>query len=403
MKKDKMRELFPIFSQDEHSSLIYLDSAATSQKPKEVIEAVTAFLTKEYGTVHRAIYGLAAKSTQKYGEVRETIKNFIDAQSADEIIFTKGATESINLVAACFGKEFVKEGDEILILETEHHSNIVPWQMLCKEKKAFLRVIPVDDNGDISLDTLEKMLSEKVKLIAIAHVANATGAIHPILDVVNLAHKYGARVLVDAAQSISHLPISVKEWDVDFLAFSGHKMYGPTGVGVLYGKKELLEKMPPYQGGGDMIQTVSFEETIFQQPPLKFEAGTPSITEVIGLGAAVSFMQKIGFKKIEAIEHTLTNYAVQELQKVPGFTFLSSPKSRSSLISFNLEGCHPLDVGTFLDAKGVSVRTGHLCAQPALKRFGVTSTIRVSFAIYNTVEEIDFLVAALQQIVQTLR
>lgn len=398
-----MREYFPIFLDKKEPSLIYLDSAATSQKPKEVIEATTSFFSQECGTVHRAIYRLAAQATEKYNEVRESVKKFIGAKFVEEIIFTRGTTESINLVASSFGKAFVGEGDEILVVETEHHSNIVPWQMLCKERKATLHVIPVDDNGEILLDVLAAKISSKVKLIAIAHVANATGVIHPIEQVIKLAHKYGCKVFVDAAQSISHIPISVQKWDVDFLAFSGHKMYGPTGVGILYGKKELLEKMPPYQGGGDMIQSVSFDETTFQDLPLKFEAGTPSIAQVIGLGAAIQFIQRIGFAKIQSLEHELTDYAMIELSKIPGLIFLSHPKKRSSIISFNCEGCHPLDVGTLLDARGIAVRTGHLCAQPALKRFGVSSTIRVSFGIYNTLEEIDALVLALEQIVQILR
>lgn len=398
-----MREHFPIFQGKKDKPLIYLDSAATSQKPKEVIDAMSSFLSEECGTVHRAIYGLAAKATERHNKVRESIRQFIGAKSAEEIIFTRGTTESINLVAKSFGERFVEEGDEILVVETEHHSNIIPWQMLCTSRKATLRVIPVDDKGEISLEVLASLLSNKVKLVAIAHVANATGVIHPIAEVIALAHRYGSKVLVDAAQSVSHIPISVEELDADFLAFSGHKMYGPTGIGVLYGKKELLEEMPPYQGGGDMVETVTFEKTTYQQLPLKFEAGTPSIVEVMGLGAAIDFIQKIGFPKIESHDNELIAYAMARLSEVPGLTFLSNPKKRSSIISFNCEGCHPLDVGTFLDLRGIALRTGHLCAQPALKRLGVTSTIRVSFAIYNTKKEVDDLVEALQQIVKVLR
>ncbi|MES2200489.1 MAG: cysteine desulfurase [Chlamydiota bacterium] len=398
-----MRDYFPIFAEEKDKPLVYLDSAATSQKPREVIDAMSSFLSEGYGTVHRAIYSLAAGATERHNEVRETVRQFIGAGFREEIIFTRGTTESINLVATSFGKSFVEEGDEILVVETEHHSNIIPWQMLCKERKAVLRIIPVDDNGEISLETLAGILSSKVKLVAIAHVANATGVIHPIAEVIAIAHSHGSKVLVDAAQSIAHLPISVEEWDVDFLAFSGHKMYGPTGIGILYGKKELLEKMPPYQGGGDMVETVTFEKTTYQQLPLKFEAGTPSITEVMGLGAAIHFIQKIGFQKIQEIDHQLVDYAMARLSKIPGIIFLSQAKKRSSIISFNCEGCHPLDVGTLLDLRGIAVRTGHLCAQPALKRLGVTSTIRVSFALYNTVEEIDELILGLQQVMQVLR
>lgn len=398
-----MRKHFPLLCNKGGKNLVYLDSAATSQKPEEVIRAMTSFLEEEYGTVHRAIYGLAARSTQKYNEVRRSIQKFIHAEHAEEIIFTRGTTESINLVASCFGKGFIKQGDEILIIETEHHSNIVPWQIMAEERKAKLKIVPVDDNGEIQLEILSALLSSKVKLIAIAHIANATGVIHPIKEVIQMAHLHGAKVLVDAAQSISHLPISVQDLDVDFLAFSGHKMYGPTGIGVLYGKKELLEAMPPYQGGGDMVETVSFDKTTYQPLPLKFEAGTPSIVEVIGLGAAVSFLQNIGFKKIHDLDEGLTAYAMEKLSAISEVRFLSHPKRRSSIISFNCEGCHPLDIGTLLDAKGIAVRTGHLCAQPALKRLGVNSTIRVSFGVYNSKEDVDRLINALKDAIVLLK
>ncbi len=396
-----MRELFPIFTANK--SLVYLDSAATSQKPEEVIEAMASFMRQDYGTVHRAVYGVCAKATQKYNQVRESVRRFIDAKFVEEIIFTKGTTESINLVANSFGERFVEEGDEIFVVETEHHSNIIPWQMLCARKKAVLRVIPVNDNGEIVLTDLEKSISSKAKLIAVAHVANATGAIHPVAEIIAIARKNGVKVLVDAAQSISHIPISVQQLDPDFLVFSGHKMYGPTAIGVLYGKKELLEDMPPYQGGGDMVETVSFEKTTYQSLPMKFEAGTPGIIEAIGLGAAVTFLERIGFTEIQKHDLALTEYTISRLSRLPGIKFLCSPKKRASLISFLCEGCHPLDVATFLDTKGIAVRTGHLCALPALKRFGVSSTIRVSFGLYNNQEDIDKLIVGLESAMQILR
>lgn len=395
-----MKEQFPLF--EAHPSFVYLDSAATTQKPQCVIEAMSRFLTKEYGTVHRAVYRLAAQATSHYDAVREKVQRLLHAKEKEEIIFTRGTTDGINLVASCFGRAFVQKGDEILITETEHHSNIVPWQMLCQEFGAKLRVIPVDDNGEISLEIVESMLSSSVKLVAIAHIANATGIMHPIKEVISLAHKVGAKVLVDAAQSISHYPINVQELDVDFLVFSGHKGYGPTGIGVLYGKRALLEAMPPYQGGGDMIRQVSFEGTTYQEIPLKFEAGTPSITEVIGLGAAIDFLQDVGFETISALDHDLLSYAVDSLSLIPQVKLLCKEGHKASMVSFTCEGCHPLDVGMLLDARGIAVRTGHLCAQPALARLGHTSVIRISFGLYNTRKDIDFLCKALQEVLLIL-
>ena len=396
-----MKELFPIFTNS--PSLVYLDSAATTQKPKVVIDAMDQFLSAEYGTVHRAVYSLAAQATERYNRVREAVQAFLHAKSSSEIIFTKGTTEGINLVAFSFGEAFIQEGDEILIVETEHHANIVPWQMLCSRKKAFLRVLPVDDRGDISLEQLQARLSSKVKLLAVSYVSNATGAVHPIEQIISLAHAFGTKVLVDAAQAVSHYPIDVQSLDVDFLVFSGHKIYGPTGIGVLYGKEALLNAMPPYQGGGDMIQTVAFDQTTYQKPPLKFEAGTPAIVEVIGLGAAIAFIQGIGFSQIQSMERALLDYALIKLKEIPEVVFLSEPKQRASLLSFVCKGCHPLDIGSMLSLRNIAVRTGHLCAQPALRRFGHTFVVRVSFAIYNTQEEIDFLVQSLQEIVLLLK
>ena len=397
----EIRKEFP-FLDSLDNPLIYLDSAATSQKPRSVVDTMSQFFLKEYATVHRAVYPLAAESTARYDAVRESVQAFIGASDSSEILFTRGTTEGINLVASSFGKAFINEGDEILLSETEHHSNIVPWQMLCLDRKAILKVIPVDDNGEILLDAFKAMLSSKVKMVSLAHIANSTGVIHPISEVIHLAHSCGAKVLIDAAQSISHLPIDVQQLDADFVVFSGHKLYGPTGVGVLYAKKHLLEQMPPYQGGGDMIKTVSFEKTTYQEAPLKFEAGTPSIAEVIGLGVSLEFLSRIGLSQIEAWEKKLVEYALLKLASIPEVKLLSQTKNKSAIISFNCVGCHPLDIGTLLGLRGIAVRTGHLCAQPALKRLGVSSTIRISFAIYNTFEEIDQFALALKETIKTL-
>jgi cysteine desulfurase / selenocysteine lyase len=394
-----VRKHFPVLDKN----IIYLDSAATCQKPRSVLEAMDSFLSHDYGTVHRAIYSLSAGSTAKYDAVRAHVAAFIDAGESEEIIFTKGSTDGINLVASCFGKAFIKEGDEILVCETEHHSNIIPWQILCDEKKAHLKVIPVNAKGEIEMEVLAQMLSSKVKLVAVAHLANATGVVHDVKQIIKMAHACGSKVLVDAAQSAPHMVFSVRELDVDFLVFSGHKLYGPTGIGVLYGKKELLKSMGPYQGGGDMVNQVSFEGTTYQEAPLKFEAGTPNIAGVIGLGAALLFIEEVGREAIASLEKQLVDHAVQRLKEVPGLKFLTESEERSSLLSFNVEGCHPLDIGTLLDVRGICVRTGHLCAQPALKRFGVTSVVRASFGLYNTLEEVDRFVDALKEVVNTLR
>ena len=396
----KVREEFPVFYKN--PSLIYFDSAATSHKPKRVVDTMTRFLLEEYGTVHRAVYELAAGATARYNEVRNSLKQFIGAGEEGDVVFTRGTTDGINLVAASFGKAFLKEGDEILISETEHHSNIVPWQLICEEKKAVLRVIPVDDQGELCLDLFEKMLSSKTKLVSIAHISNATGVLHPIVDIIELSHKYGAKVLIDAAQSASHIPLKVKEWDVDFLVFSGHKIYGPTGIGVLYGKKDLLNQMPPYQGGGDMVQQVSFEKTTYQEAPLKFEAGTPSIAEVMGLGSAIEFLNQWGLDKIHKHESILMESAVKHLEQIPQVSFLSHSNNKSSILTFSCKGIHSLDIGTLLDLEGIAVRTGHLCAQPTLKRFGIRSAIRISFGAYNQLEEVERFMIAFKGVLKSL-
>ena len=382
---------------------VYLDSAATAQKPKCVIDALHRFYTHEYGTVHRAIYEFAAKATAHYSAVREIVKNFLNASSAEEIIFTKGTTDAINLVAASFGRAFLHEGDEVLISEMEHHSNIVPWQMICKERKAHLKVIPMNDRGELILAEYEILLTPRTKIVSIAHISNVTGTQNPIEEMIALAHKKGAKVMIDGAQSAPHIPVDVRKLDADFFAFSGHKAYGPTGIGVLYGKKELLDRMPPYQGGGDMVDRVSFEETTYQRLPLKFEAGTPMIAEVIGLGEALKYIENVGRNNIAAWDKMLLEYATAKILGIDGLQIYGTAPIKGPVLSFGVAGVHPLDIGSLLDVKGVAIRTGNLCAQPTLKHFGVTSMARASFALYNTREDIDIFVEALRSALAVLK
>jgi cysteine desulfurase/selenocysteine lyase len=383
--------------------LIYLDSAATSQKPQAVIDAISQFYGEHYGTVHRAVYEFALHSSQDYENVREKVKSFIHAAFPEEIIFTRGTTESINMVAYSFGKAFIKPGDEILISAMEHHSNIVPWQILCEDRGAILRVIPMNDKGEILLEEYSNLLNPRTKLVAFAHVSNALGTINPVKQMIKMAHDAGAKVLVDGAQSAPHMPIDVQDLNADFFVFSGHKMCGPTGIGVLYGKKELLNHMPPYQGGGDMIEKVTFEKTTYNVLPLKFEAGTPMIAEVIGLGAAIDYLNAMGLDSIHSYEHVLLEHATALLSEIPGLRIYGTAENKSSLISFNVDGVHALDIGSLLDLKGIAVRTGHHCAQPIMQHFNVPAMVRASFAFYNTLEEIDQFVLALNQIIPLLR
>lgn len=400
----KLRRDFPMLNKSMHGKpLIYLDSAATAQKPQAVIDAVAHFYRDSYATVHRAVYDLCIQATKEYQLTRELIKTFLNASHVEEIIFTRGTTESINLVAYSFGKAFIKPGDEILITEMEHHSNIVPWQILCEDRGAKLKVAPIDDNGDVLLDTFEKLLTTKTRLVAFCHVSNALGTVNPVKAMIAMAHQKGAKVLIDGAQSAPHLKIDVQDLDADFYVFSGHKLYGPTGIGVLYGKRELLEAMPPYQGGGDMVDRVSFEKTTYQSLPLKFEAGTPLMAEVIGLGAAVKYVQTIGFDAIHAWEQRLLRHAAEQIEQVPGVRVIGTAREKGALITFAVAGVHPLDIGTLLDLKGIAIRTGHHCAQPVMRRFGVTAASRVSLAFYNTLEEIDAFIEALQQVTQSLK
>lgn len=393
------RELFPLLSK----GVIYLDSAATTQKPQSVINAITKFYTEEYGTVHRAIYALSAHATMRYNKVRAQAATFLNAASPNEIVFTRGTTDSINLVAQSYGRTHLSAGDEILITEMEHHSNIVPWQMLAKEKGAVLKVVPIDDRGALRLDEFEKLLTPRTKIVAVAHISNATGTLNPIKTIIDRAHAFGAVVLIDGAQSAAHIPVDVQALDADFFAFSGHKVYGPTGIGILYGKQTLLESMPPIQGGGDMIEKVTLQQTTFQAPPLRFEAGTPMIAEVIGLGAALEFIESIGRANIADYEQKLLEHATEKLQKIPGLKIIGNAPEKGAIISFIIEGIHPLDLGTLLDLEGIAMRTGHLCCQPLLARFGITALSRISFGIYNSIEEIDLFCRALERVTKQLQ
>jgi cysteine desulfurase/selenocysteine lyase len=400
----RIREDFPILRQTIHGKpLVYLDNAASAQKPQAVIDAIAHLYSADYSNIHRGVHQLSERSTMQYEEGRAKVQRFLHAADAREIVFVRGATEGINLVAQTYGRTHVGPGDEILISAMEHHSNIVPWQILCEEKGAFLRVAPINDRGELMLDEFERLLSRRTKLVAIAHVSNALGTINPIRRVIELAHRNGVPVLIDAAQSAPHMPVNVRELDCDFLVFSGHKMYGPTGVGVLYGKAALLEGMPPYQGGGDMISSVTFEKTTYNSLPYKFEAGTPNIEGVIGLAAAIDYVNNAGMDNIARYESELLAYGTERLSRVPGLRLIGTASEKAAVLSFVLDGVHPHDVGTILDRQGIAVRTGHHCAQPVMDRFGIPATTRASLAFYNTREEIDSLVAGLEKVREVFR
>lgn len=400
----KVRQEFPMLHQMMHGKpFVYLDTAATAQKPRCVVDALIRFYTQQYGTVHRSVYDFASQATARYNTVRQKVKEFINAHFVEEIIFTKGTTEGINLVAHSFGKAFLQQGDEVLISEMEHHSNIVPWQLVCEERGAILKVIPINERAELDMQEFQKLLSDRTKIVSVAHIANATGTVNPIEEIIKLSHARGAKVLIDGAQAAGHFAIDVRKLGADFYVFSGHKAYGPTGVGILYGKKALLEKMPPYQGGGDMIEEVAFSGTTYQQPPLKFEAGTPGIAEVLGLGEAIDFINRLGRDKIAAWEKGLLEYATVRLQELKGVRIIGTASKKGGIISFVIDGLHPLDIGTLLDIRGIAVRTGHLCAQPTLQRFGLQSMVRVSFGLYNTTEEIDAFINALKEAMLLLR
>ena len=400
----KIRQQFPILNRKvKGKPLIYFDNAATSQKPQVVIDAITNYYSHYNANVHRGIHTLAEEATMAMEKTRDAAQNFINAASREQIVFTRGTTEGINLVAYTWGRQNIKAGDEIIISTIEHHSNIVPWQMLCEEKKAVLKVIPVDKNGELRLDEYKKLLSVRTKLVSIGHASNALGTINPVKEIIEAAHKNGAVVLVDGAQSVVHLDIDVQEMDCDFFVFSSHKLYGPTGIGILYGKKELLESMPPFMGGGEMIKEVTFEKTIYNDLPYKFEAGTPNIADTIALKTALDFVEQTGKEKIRKHEEELLVYATKKLEEIPGLKIIGKAKDKVSVISFVVDGLHPQDIGILLDNRGIAVRTGHHCAQPCMDFFGIPGTVRASFAMYNTKEEIDELIVGLQKAIKLLK
>ena len=397
----RIREDFPILGQTVHGKpLVYLDNAATTQKPRAVLDALMAYYSEDNANVHRGVHLLSERATQAFEDARTTVQRFINAASAHEIVFTRNATEGINLVAQTFGRTRLGPGDEVLISAMEHHSNIVPWQMACEEKGASLRVIPITDEGMLQLDEYERLLGPRTKLVSIVHLSNVLGTINPVQQMIATAHRRGVPVLIDGSQAVHHMTVDVRALDADFYVFTGHKLYGPTGIGVLYGKERLLEEMPPYQGGGDMIKSVTFEKTTYNALPYKFEAGTPNIAGAIGLAAAVDYVTGIGRDRISAHERELLAYGTAELSEVPGLTLIGTAVEKSSVLSFVMDGVHPHDIGTIVDQEGVAIRTGHHCAQPLMQRLGIPATARASLALYNTREEIDALVAALHKVRQ---
>jgi cysteine desulfurase/selenocysteine lyase len=395
----KIREDFPILRQKVHGKpLVYLDNAATSQKPQAVIDALLRFYLQDCANIHRGVYLLSERATQAYEDARVKLQRFLNAAQSREIVYVRGSTEGINLVAQTYGRQQIGAGDEILITAMEHHSNIVPWQMLCEEKGCRLRVGPINDRGELILDEFEKLMSDRTRLVSVAHVSNALGTINPVKQIVEMAHARNIRVLIDGAQAAPHLKIDVRALDCDFYAISGHKLFGPTGIGALYGKASLLESMPPYQGGGDMILSVTFEKTIYNHIPNKFEAGTPNIAGAIGWGASLDYLTRIGMENISSYEHALLTYATEAIGQIPSVRLIGTAREKAGVLSFLLEGIHPHDVGTVLDQEGIAVRTGHHCAQPVMERFGVPATVRASLAFYNTKQEINALAAGLEHV-----
>ena len=401
---ERVRQDFPALHQQVHGKpLVYLDNAATSQKPQVVIDALTAYYSRENSNVHRGVHLLSEKATQAYEAGRARVQRFLNAADTREIVFVRGATEGINLVAASYGRTWVGAGDEIIISAIEHHSNIVPWQILCEEKGAVLRVIPVNDDGELLLDEYARLLGARTKLVAVGHISNALGTINPIEQMIEMAHRQGVPVLIDGAQAAPHLRVDVRALDCDFYVFSGHKTLGPTGIGVLYGKAEWLERMPPYQSGGDMIASVTFEKTTYNALPYKFEAGTPHIAGVIGLGVALDYLSGLGLDRVVAYERELLAYGTAALRAVPGVRIIGTAQEKASVLSFVVDGVHAHDVGTVLDQAGVAVRAGHHCAMPVMQRFGVPATVRASLAFYNTSEELGALVAGLHDVREIFR
>lgn len=387
-----IKQDFPVLNRSfDEKPLHYLDSAATTQKPNFVIDTMDTFYRESYGTVRRGVYRLSEKATQAYEGTRKQVAKLINAKSDKEIIYTSGTTQSINLVAFSYGRKFLKAGDEIILSQIEHHANIVPWQMATEATGAVIKVIPVDDAGTLSMDEYAKLLSPRTKIVAVNHISNALGTVNPVQQIIQMAHDVGAVVLIDGAQSIAHMQVDVQAMDADFYVFSGHKMFGPTGIGILYGKLSLLEKMPPYQGGGDMIERVTFAKTTYQSPPHRFEAGTPAIVEVVGLGAAVEYLNIVGLNKIAEHENELLKYGTDLLQSIPGLKLIGTAPHKASILAFTLAGIHPHDIGTLLDSEGIAIRAGHHCAQPTMDRFGVAATARASLGPYNTKADLDAL------------
>ena len=396
---DRIRADFPILQVKINGKpLAYLDNAASSQMPKQVIDRLVRYQTSEHANIHRAVHALSEKATAEYEGARRKIQRFINAKEEREVIFTRGTTDSVNLVMHGYGRAFLGDGDEIILSQLEHHSNIVPWQMLCEEKGARLRVIPCNDAGELLLDDYANLFNANTKFVAVTHVSNALGTVNPVKDMIATAHRHGVPVLVDGAQAVPHMKVDVQDLDCDFYAFSGHKMCGPTGIGVLYGKARLLEKMKPFEGGGDMILSVTFEKTTYNAIPYKFEAGTPPIAAAVGLGATVDYLESVGLDRIAAHEHELLTYATEAFAQLKGVRIVGTARNKAGVLSFTLQGVHPHDVGTILNEDGVAVRTGHHCAQPVMQRFGVPATVRASFYLYNTFAEVDALVAGIRRV-----
>jgi cysteine desulfurase/selenocysteine lyase len=408
---NKIRKDFPILSREVNGKpLVYFDNGATSQKPQIVIDAISHYYEYENSNIHRGIHTLSQEATNAYEVAREKIRSFVNAKHSHEIIFTKGTTDSINLVASSFGKKHLKKGDEIIISTMEHHSNIVPWQMICEEKEAVLKVIPINDKGEIIFEEFTKLISNKTRMVAVTHVSNTLGTVNPIKEIINYVRQHaplsgemeGAFILIDGAQAVPHTKVDVQELDCDFYAFSGHKMFGPTGVGILYGKEEILNELPPYQGGGDMIKTVTFEKTTYNELPHKFEAGTPNIIGGIGLGVAIDYMNAIGIDKIEAYEHELLTYATEQIKQIEGVRIIGEASNKASVLSFVVDGTHPSDIGMIIDKLGIAIRTGHHCTEPLMNRFNIPGTARASFAFYNTKEEINIFIDGLKKAIKML-
>lgn len=409
---EKIRADFPILHREVNGKpLVYFDNGATSQKPKLVIDAINKYYTYENSNIHRGIHTLSQEATNAYEIARKKLQHFINAEYEHEVIFTKGTTDSINLIASSFGKKHLKKGDEIIISTMEHHSNIVPWQMICEEKGATLKVIPINEKGEIIFEEFTKLITNKTRMVAVTHVSNTLGTVNPIKEIINYVRQHaplsgemeGAFILIDGAQAVPHTKVDVQALNCDFYVFSGHKMFGPTGVGILYGKESLLNDLPPYQGGGDMIKTVTFEKTTYNELPHKFEAGTPNIVGGIGLGVAVDYMNAIGIDKIEAYEHELLTYATEQIKQIVGVRIIGEATKKASVLSFVVEGTHPSDIGMIIDKLGIAIRTGHHCTEPLMNRFNIPGTARASFAFYNTFEEIDIFIAALNRAIKMLR